>query len=92
MPRYYCDYCDAYLTHDSPVVRKQHNTGYKHKANVKSYYTQFMEAQMAQQPGAFPGMPPMGFPGGPPGMAPPFWRPGAALGAGWREGGSGGRG
>lgn len=31
MPRYYCDYCDTYLTHDSPAVRKQHNTGYKHK-------------------------------------------------------------
>ena len=68
MTRYYCDYCDTYLTHDSvrhteicfgkmtdsiehkltavidpvhyptdkpavvqPVVRKQHNDGYKHK-------------------------------------------------------------
>ncbi|KAF7084621.1 hypothetical protein CFC21_088186 [Triticum aestivum] len=31
MPRYYCDYCDTYLTHDSPSVRKQHNAGYKHK-------------------------------------------------------------
>ncbi|KAK6930094.1 U1-C, C2H2-type zinc finger, partial [Dillenia turbinata] len=28
---YYCDYCDTYLTHDSPSVRKQHNAGYKHK-------------------------------------------------------------
>ena len=80
MPRYYCDYCDTYLTHDSvsplpkstkissqtllysnacfvstsdcgilcctqPVVRKQHNTGYKHKANVRNYYMQFEEAQ-----------------------------------------------
>lgn len=25
MPRYYCDYCDVFLTHDSPSVRKQHN-------------------------------------------------------------------
>lgn len=31
MPRYYCDYCDTYLTHDSASVRKQHNAGYKHK-------------------------------------------------------------
>ncbi|XP_066321619.1 U1 small nuclear ribonucleoprotein C-2-like isoform X2 [Miscanthus floridulus] len=31
MPRYYCDYCDTYLIHDSPSVRKQHNAGYKHK-------------------------------------------------------------
>lgn len=47
MPRYYCDYCDTYLTHDSPSVRKQHNAGYKHKANVRSYYQQF-EAQQNQ--------------------------------------------
>lgn len=41
MPRYYCDYCDTFLTHDSPAVRKQHNAGYKHKANVRNYYMQF---------------------------------------------------
>ncbi len=34
------DYCDSFLTHDSPAVRKQHNTGYKHKSNVKAYYLQ----------------------------------------------------
>eukprot|EP00897_Mesotaenium_endlicherianum_P003891 jgi/Mesen1/352/ME000001S02661 len=45
MPRYYCDYCDTYLTHDSPSVRKQHNAGYKHKANVRQYYQQFEEEQ-----------------------------------------------
>nr|AFK36549.1 unknown [Lotus japonicus] len=45
MPRYYCDYCDTYLTHDSPSVRKQHNSGYKHKANVRNYYQQFEEQQ-----------------------------------------------
>ncbi|KAJ4826221.1 hypothetical protein Tsubulata_005783 [Turnera subulata] len=45
MPRYYCDYCDTYLTHDSPSVRKQHNAGYKHKANVRQYYQQFEEQQ-----------------------------------------------
>jgi U1 small nuclear ribonucleoprotein C len=33
MPRYYCDYCDVYLTHDSPAVRKAHNTGRKHKVH-----------------------------------------------------------
>ncbi|XP_047334079.1 U1 small nuclear ribonucleoprotein C [Impatiens glandulifera] len=47
MPRYYCDYCDTYLTHDSPSVRKQHNAGYKHKANVRTYYQQF-ESQLHQ--------------------------------------------
>ncbi|CAL5437096.1 unnamed protein product [Camellia sinensis] len=45
--KYYCDYCDTYLTHDSPSVRKQHNAGYKHKANVRTYYQQF-EAQQNQ--------------------------------------------
>ncbi|CAH9099492.1 unnamed protein product [Cuscuta europaea] len=47
MPRYYCDYCDTYLTHDSPSVRKQHNAGYKHKANVRIYYQKF-EEQLTQ--------------------------------------------
>jgi len=43
MPKYYCDYCDIYLTHDSPSVRKSHNDGWKHKAQVKAYYSQFLE-------------------------------------------------
>ncbi|CEF67629.1 U1 small nuclear ribonucleoprotein C [Strongyloides ratti] len=43
MPKYYCDYCDAYLTHDSPSVRKTHNGGRKHKENVKNYYQKFLE-------------------------------------------------
>lgn len=30
-----------------PVVRKQHNSGYKHKSNVKSYYMQFEPEQQA---------------------------------------------
>lgn len=41
MPKYYCDYCDTYLTHDSPSVRRSHNEGYKHKMAVKAYYAQF---------------------------------------------------
>lgn len=31
------------------VVRKQHNSGYKHKANVKAYYGQFEEAMQQMQ-------------------------------------------
>jgi hypothetical protein len=27
MPRFYCDYCDAYLTHDSMTGRQQHMRG-----------------------------------------------------------------
>lgn len=42
MPRYYCYYCDVNLTHDSPAVRKLHNTGIKHKKNVMTYYAQFL--------------------------------------------------
>lgn len=45
MPKYYCDYCDTYLTHDSPSVRKTHCTGRKHKDNVKFYYQKWMETQ-----------------------------------------------
>ncbi|EYB94409.1 hypothetical protein Y032_0172g377 [Ancylostoma ceylanicum] len=38
MPKYYCDYCDTFLTHDSPSVRKTHNGGRKHKENVRMFY------------------------------------------------------
>lgn len=48
MPKYYCDYCDTYLTHDSPSVRKTHCTGRKHKDNVKFYYQKWMEEQGKQ--------------------------------------------
>lgn len=47
MPKYYCDYCDTYLTHDSPSVRKTHCTGRKHKDNVKFYYQKWMEQQVS---------------------------------------------
>eukprot|EP01103_Thecamoeba_quadrilineata_P018471 TRINITY_DN703_c0_g4_i1.p1 TRINITY_DN703_c0_g4~~TRINITY_DN703_c0_g4_i1.p1 ORF type:complete len:145 (+),score=20.02 TRINITY_DN703_c0_g4_i1:29-463(+) len=43
MPKYYCDYCDIFLTHDSPSVRKSHNEGWKHKWAVRAYYGQFEE-------------------------------------------------
>ena len=43
MPRYYCEYCDAYLTHDSATVRRQHISGFKHKANGRNYYLQFTD-------------------------------------------------
>ncbi|KAI9466931.1 U1 small nuclear ribonucleoprotein C [Lactarius psammicola] len=38
MPKHYCDYCDVYLTHDSASVRKAHNSGRNHLANVRDYY------------------------------------------------------
>ncbi|XP_033214244.1 U1 small nuclear ribonucleoprotein C-like [Belonocnema kinseyi] len=48
MPKYYCDYCDTYLTHDSPSVRKTHCQGRKHKDNVKYFYQKWMEDQAQQ--------------------------------------------
>ncbi|EGC36189.1 hypothetical protein DICPUDRAFT_32190 [Dictyostelium purpureum] len=47
MPKYYCDYCDKYLTHDSPSVRKSHTVGKQHKLAVQLYYQQF-EAEFTQ--------------------------------------------
>ncbi|KAM5290661.1 LOW QUALITY PROTEIN: U1 small nuclear ribonucleoprotein C-like [Glossophaga mutica] len=44
MPKFYCDYCDTYLTHDSPSVRKTHCSGRKHR-NVKGYSQKWMEEQ-----------------------------------------------
>ena len=40
MPKYFCDYCDVYLTHDSMSVRKAHNSGRNHLRNVIDYYEQ----------------------------------------------------
>ena len=40
MPKYFCDYCDVYLTHDSMSVRKAHNAGRNHLRNVVDYYQQ----------------------------------------------------
>ena len=85
MPKYYCDYCDTYLTHDSPSVRKTHCAGRKHKENVKFYYQKWMEEQAqslidattaAFKAGKLPGGMPPGGPGGvaippPMGMRPP---------------------
>ncbi|WVN87736.1 uncharacterized protein L203_102931 [Cryptococcus depauperatus CBS 7841] len=38
MGKYYCDYCDIYLTHDSMNARKAHNSGRNHVANVRDYF------------------------------------------------------
>ena len=54
MGKYYCEYCDAWLSHDSQGVRKQHNTGFKHLANVRAYYNCFLESYVPGEvlPGA----------------------------------------
>lgn len=38
MPKFYCDYCDIHLTHDSRRVRRDHNSGWKHKMHIQNYY------------------------------------------------------
>ena len=40
MPKFFCDYCDVYLTHDSMSVRKAHNSGRNHLRHVVDYYQQ----------------------------------------------------
>lgn len=39
MPKYYCDYCKSYLTHDTMSVRKSHLVGKNHIR----YYCQYFE-------------------------------------------------
>uniref|UniRef100_A0A1I7SXT8 U1 small nuclear ribonucleoprotein C n=1 Tax=Caenorhabditis tropicalis TaxID=1561998 RepID=A0A1I7SXT8_9PELO len=91
MPKYYCDYCDAFLTHDSLKGRKAHNDGRKHKDRVRAYYQKWLEA-CAQQivdetvksfsagrmHGAVPRTTMMGGPPMPPGM--PMMHPGMSQG------------
>uniref|UniRef100_A0A2K6UKD6 U1 small nuclear ribonucleoprotein C n=1 Tax=Saimiri boliviensis boliviensis TaxID=39432 RepID=A0A2K6UKD6_SAIBB len=47
MPNFYCDYCDTYLTHDAPSVRKTYCSGRKHKEIVKDDYQKWMEETRA---------------------------------------------
>eukprot|EP01133_Synstelium_polycarpum_P013439 gene13439-15838_t len=70
MPKYYCEYCDKYLTHDSPSVRKSHIVGKVHQQAVRLYYQQFeadfhrglVDSKM-KEVGMRQGMPPF-MPGG----------------------------
>ncbi|KAI3636614.1 hypothetical protein MIR68_005303 [Amoeboaphelidium protococcarum] len=38
MPKYYCDYCDKHLTHDSMKARRDHNAGFRHRDMVRNHY------------------------------------------------------
>lgn len=38
MPKYYCDYCKSYLTHDKLSVRKSHLSGKNHIKLYCAYY------------------------------------------------------
>eukprot|EP01029_Cantina_marsupialis_P010597 TRINITY_DN240_c0_g1_i1.p1 TRINITY_DN240_c0_g1~~TRINITY_DN240_c0_g1_i1.p1 ORF type:complete len:158 (-),score=45.93 TRINITY_DN240_c0_g1_i1:208-681(-) len=96
MPRFYCDYCDSFLTHDSYKGRKQHNYGWKHRENYRMHYQQVIDAQTKKlvESGALApalarmakqGAPPMGGPGGPGGPRGPMMQQppqGALMGRG----------
>ena len=46
MPKFYCEYCGIYLTHSSPLGRRQHAEGRKHIQNKIDYYSNLLlEAQ-----------------------------------------------
>ena len=47
MAKFYCDYCDIHLTHDSRRVRKDHESGWKHRLFVQNYYAN-LEAHKVQ--------------------------------------------
>ncbi|KAH9977868.1 U1 zinc finger-domain-containing protein [Lactifluus volemus] len=77
MPKHYCDYCDVYLTHDSASVRKAHNSGRNHLANVRDYYAslghdkaQSIIDQITSAYESGGGPPPGGFGFGPQHLAP----------------------
>uniref|UniRef100_A0A1I8IEV0 U1 small nuclear ribonucleoprotein C n=2 Tax=Macrostomum lignano TaxID=282301 RepID=A0A1I8IEV0_9PLAT len=46
MPKFYCDYCDTFLTHDSRSVRKTHCSGRHHRDAVRMYYQKWLEEQV----------------------------------------------
>ena len=50
MVKYYCFYCDVFLSHGSPGVRKSHNNGWKHKSKVREYYTSVIENMKRNDP------------------------------------------
>lgn len=41
MPRFYCEYCEIFLTHSSAHGRRQHSSGRKHIMNVIDYYADY---------------------------------------------------
>ena len=44
-------YCDVYLTHDAPRVRKDHNAGWKHAAQVRAHFLSQNQDRMTRMVG-----------------------------------------
>ena len=49
MTRYFCDYCDTYLTHDSEAGRQQHNRGWRHRESFKKWHLAKMQQMQQMQ-------------------------------------------
>lgn len=48
---YFSAYCDVYLTHDAPRVRKDHNAGWKHAAQVRAHFLSQNQDRMTRMVG-----------------------------------------
>ncbi|GMH73092.1 hypothetical protein TL16_g06089, partial [Triparma laevis f. inornata] len=51
MPRFFDDYGNCFLTHDSAAGRKQQRRGWKFRENFKTYYTQHIPEWQGSQAG-----------------------------------------
>ncbi|BFZ54221.1 U1 small nuclear ribonucleoprotein C [Savitreella phatthalungensis] len=49
MPKYYCDYCDKSLTHDSASVRKAHAGGRQHNQFIRDHYQRIADEMAAEE-------------------------------------------
>ncbi|KAH3659972.1 hypothetical protein OGAPHI_007177 [Ogataea philodendri] len=54
MPKYYCDYCKSYLTHDSLSVRKSHLQGRNHLSFYCEYYEEVARKNGLLEPNELP--------------------------------------
>ena len=45
MPRFYCEYCDIFLTRDSKEGRRAHNIGWRHRLAVREHYSKIIQAE-----------------------------------------------
>eukprot|EP00927_Polykrikos_kofoidii_P074606 TRINITY_DN70620_c0_g1_i1.p1 TRINITY_DN70620_c0_g1~~TRINITY_DN70620_c0_g1_i1.p1 ORF type:complete len:136 (-),score=15.65 TRINITY_DN70620_c0_g1_i1:190-597(-) len=61
MPKFYCEYCDLYLTHSGLSGRRQHLTGRRHINNKIEYY-QLLIKEKGLTPPIYPPPPGMCLP------------------------------
>ncbi|ODV94621.1 hypothetical protein PACTADRAFT_85854 [Pachysolen tannophilus NRRL Y-2460] len=54
MPKYYCEYCRSYLTHDSMSVRKSHLMGKNHLKYYCDYYEREAKKSNVWEPSELP--------------------------------------